>query len=122
GNRMSNGEKLIDFTNWRGHAIGRRSIELRERSSAQQRSSAAARRRAQISRLKANLTVQYAAALCRASDEQRVRWGWLAEVERPPHTEPRDELLAQRVRARLRARGIRPARSPGESSETTPRR
>ncbi len=112
---MASRNPPIDFSARRGDAIGRRSVELRELSAVHRRSGAIARRHAEISRLKAYLTVQYAATLCRSSDEQRTRWGGLAERVRARPSAPRDELRARRIRARLRARSGRTHAEPPEA-------
>jgi len=100
---MASAHTLIDFNAWRGHAVGERSTELRALSRAQRQSSATVRRRAEMSRIKARLTLQYAATLCRASDEQRSRWPLLAKQAQAQPATPRDDLRAQTRRARLSA-------------------
>lgn len=102
--KMAREHSPADFSAWRGHAVGQRSVDLRALSHTQRQHSAAVRRRAEMYRLKAHLTVQFAITLCHASDEQRSRWSGLAEQAQRRRDEPHDELLARRVRARLRSR------------------
>ncbi len=95
----------IDFGERRVSELGRRAQRLRQANATRKQTGARVRRQSEIQRLKALPMLQYAATLCRASDELLARWPSLARRQAIQGTWPRDELLARRVRARLRQRG-----------------